>query len=350
MLHSKNKLAFIDLIFHKKTKSTYFLRKILKKKFIVHNFWTTKYKSKQIKNYPYILFFQFFPSVFTLLKLRKKKIIWVPMYDSLSNFDPNIWKICSFFPNIKILSFSKEINQFCIQNNLNYLYCRYFLKPKVNKTSVKKKIKILFWYRGKIKFHEWIKYINLNEVECINYYTLVDPFYKKENFTKDDIVKYKLNIVEGNYKSSKKKFLKLLNNSDVFVSPRTKEGIGMSFIEALSRSKYLIAHDHSTMNDYIKNNKYGYLFKSETNKIKKINLNKVKKYSKNRYKLSQLFYKEWLSQKKYIELIYNFEIKNINLFCDIKFLIIFINNIIFETKNKSKLIIRKILNLSYKKL
>ena len=124
----------------------------------------------------------------------------------------------------------------------------------------------------------------------------------------------------------------------------------MSFIEALSRSKYLIAHDHSTMNDYIKNNKYGYLFKSETNKIKKINLNKVKKYSKNRYKLSQLFYKEWLSQKKYIELIYNFEIKNINLFCNIKFLIIFINNIIFETKNKSKLIIRKILNLSYKKL
>jgi hypothetical protein len=117
----------------------------------------------------------------------------------------------------------------------------------------------------------------------------------------------------------------------------------MSFIEALSRSKYLIAHNHSTMSDYIKNDKYGYLLKDETNKIKKINLSKVKKYSKNRYKFSQLFYNEWLSQKKYIESIDDFEIKKVNLVYDIKFLIIFLHNIIFEAKNKAKLIIRKIL-------
>ena len=272
------------------------------------------------------------------------------MYDSLSNFDPNIWKICSFFPNIKILSFSKKINQFCIQNNLNYLYCRYFLKPKVNTSSVGKKIKILFWYRGKIKFHDWIKYINLNEVKCINYYTLIDPFYKKEKFTKDDIKKYKLNIVKGNYKSSKKKFLQLLNNSDVFVSPRTKEGIGMSFIEALSRSKYLLAYNYSTMNDYIINDKYGYLLKNKADKLKKINISKIKNYSKNRYKFSQLLYKEWLSKKKYIESIYDFEIKNINSFFNVKFFILFIYNVIFEIKNKAKLIIRKSLNINYKKL
>jgi glycosyltransferase involved in cell wall biosynthesis len=350
MSYSKNQLAFIDLFFHKKTKSTYFLRLILKKNFNVQNFWNTKYKKQQIQNYSHILFFQIFPSIWTLISLRKSKIVWVPMYDSLSNLDSNIWKICSFFPNIKILSFSKKINQFCIQNKLNYLYCKYFLKPQANTTSVGKKIKNLFWYRGKIKLHDWIDYIDLNEVECINYYTLIDPFYKKENFTKDDIKKYKLNIIKGNYKSDKKKFLKLLNNSDVFVSPRTKEGIGMSFIEALSKSKYVLAYNYSTMSDYIINDKYGYLFKKKTNKLKKINLNKIKNYSKNRYKFSQLLYKEWLSKKKNIESIYDFKINNINSFFSVKFLILFICNVIFETKNKAKLIARKFLNIKYKKL
>ena len=57
MSYSKNKLAFIDLSFHKKTKSTYFLRRILKKNFDVTNFWTTKYKKQQIQSYSHILFF-----------------------------------------------------------------------------------------------------------------------------------------------------------------------------------------------------------------------------------------------------------------------------------------------------
>ena len=122
MSYSKNQLAFIDLFFHKKTKSTYFLRLILKKNFNVQNFWNTKYKKQQIQNYSHILFFQIFPSIWTLISLRKSKIVWVPMYDSLSNLDSNIWKICSFFPNIKILSFSKKINQFCIQNSAHCIH------------------------------------------------------------------------------------------------------------------------------------------------------------------------------------------------------------------------------------
>ena len=272
------------------------------------------------------------------------------MYDSLSNIDSNIWKICSFFPNLKILSFSKKINEFCFQNNLNYLYCRYFLKPRKNKIPAGKKIKILFWYRGGVKFSDWIRYVNLDEIEYINYYELIDPFYEKEKFTKCDIKKYKLKINKGNYTSSKKKFLQLLNNSDVFVSPRTKEGIGMSFLEALSRSKYVIAYNNSTMSDYIKNSKLGYLIKEKTNKIKPINLRNVKSYSKYRHKYSLSLYNKWIVKKKYIESIYNFDIDEVNQLYKIKFLRFFIYNFIFEIKNKTKKVIRKLLNIKYKKL
>lgn len=350
MSYSKNNLAFIDHFFHKKTKSSNFLRTIFSKNYNIRNFWGTKFKKEQIQSYCYILFFQVFPSVWTLISLRKSKIIWVPMYDSLSNMDPNIWRICSYFSNLKILSFSKKINQLCVQNNLNYLYCRYFLKPHKNKISKNKKIKILFWYRGQIKFTDWIKYINLKDVEYIIYYTLVDPFYKKEKFTKYDIKKYKLKIIKGNYKSSKKKFLQLLDNSDVFVSPRTKEGIGMSFLEALSRSVYLIAYDNSTMSDYITNDKLGYLIREKKNKNKPLKLSYIKNFKKYRFKYSQSFYNEFISKKKNIETIYNFDSRNSNQNFSITFLELLIYNIMFEIKYKTIKFIRNFLNIQYEKL
>ena len=49
--------------------------------------------------------------------------------------------------------------------------------------------------------------------------------------------------------------MKLVKYSDVFISPRKQEGIGMSFLEAMSLGKYIIAINDSTMNEYILNKK-----------------------------------------------------------------------------------------------
>lgn len=336
----KNHLAFVGHILHSRTKSDEFIKEIFKKSYKIKNYFHSDYKKKDLQKYSYIFFFQYLPPISELVLLRKSKIIWAPMYDSLSNLDPNIWKICSLFPNIKILSFSKEINKFCNKNKLNYLYCRYFLNIQKNTISPGKKLKFLFWYRGEIKFNSWKRYIDPSDIEYINYYKLVDPFYKDEELTKSDISKYKLKIIRGNYKYSKKKFLSLLDNSDIFICPRAKEGIGMSLIEALCRSKYIIAYDNSTMSDYIYNNKVGYLIKNKLTRIKFLNFKFVKKNFKFRQKYSQEIFNEWQQKKKHIELIYNFKVKKMENMYNKQFFKLYIFNFMFTLKNKIKKFIR----------
>ena len=87
---NKNKnLTFIDIDFHKKTKSGYFLINLFSKYFKINLVWVKSKKKRFIFNpdsknlKENIFFFQFLPDFITLFKLRKKKIIWAPMYDDI---------------------------------------------------------------------------------------------------------------------------------------------------------------------------------------------------------------------------------------------------------------------------
>ena len=48
--------------------------------------------------------------------------------------------------------------------------------------------------------------------------------------------------------------------SNVFICPRLKEGIGMANVEAISLGKYLISNNDATMSEYIINDKIGIFY------------------------------------------------------------------------------------------
>jgi glycosyltransferase involved in cell wall biosynthesis len=56
---------------------------------------------------------------------------------------------------------------------------------------------------------------------------------------------------------------KEMERSAYYISPRKKEGIGMSFLEAMAMGRCVLAHDHATMNEYIEHGKTGFLFDLE---------------------------------------------------------------------------------------
>ena len=69
-----------------------------------------------------------------MFKLKNKNVMWAPMYDNL-NLDNNYWKLIKYL-NIKVLCFSKKVLQVAKRNNCQYIYIKYFIKPKI----IKKKI------------------------------------------------------------------------------------------------------------------------------------------------------------------------------------------------------------------
>ena len=62
-----------------------------------------------------------------------------------------------------------------------------------------------------------------------------------------------------------------MNECNIFIAPRYFEGIGWSFIEAMTKGMAVVAFNQPTMNEYIKNGVNGYLIdekKTETIRFK----------------------------------------------------------------------------------
>jgi hypothetical protein len=74
-------IAFIDLEFHKKTKSSIFFQEILKKHFNVSLFYENERKKYLNSNLDKYIFRQVIPDFLDLIKLKNKQIIFIPMYD-----------------------------------------------------------------------------------------------------------------------------------------------------------------------------------------------------------------------------------------------------------------------------
>jgi glycosyltransferase involved in cell wall biosynthesis len=295
----KKRLAFIDHNFHQKSRSADFLRDVLKDYFIIDNFWWSlkdEYKLiSLVKDYDNFFFFQSLLPLDDMLLLRNKNVMWAPMYDNLSQKN-NYWKKINYL-GIKILSFSSPVKKLVTKYNCNHLILKYAFKDIKLKIIPKKKISIFFWYRNNIKFYDWIKNFNSKIIRSVIFFNCPDPGKKHDEIKSEDIKKYNIKVIKKSF-LPKKEYLNLIKKCEVFVSPRKQEGIGMSFLEAMSMGKYIVSNNDATMSDYITNNKIGHLF-SKDNK-KEINIKNILKYNKYRNKIAIKMYENWLLNKKKI--------------------------------------------------
>ena len=252
------KLAFIDLEFHKKTKSSDFFKDILKEKYDVDVF----YEEFPKWDYDVYLYWQAKPSYFDLIKLKNKTIIFCPMYDDT----PLIKFFWKRFVNLdmKIICFSRKLYDFFKSMGFDCLYTQYYLPPLNYNVDYSKK-KCFFWYRWNITW-ENVKTIFWNHEVEITIKNKPDPGYKPLKLSKEDIRKYKVTF-QNEFFNTKEEYFKHLAKHSIFIAPRVKEWIWMSFLESMSIWQCVIAYDESTMNEYIKNGENGILtnFKEEIN-------------------------------------------------------------------------------------
>ena len=258
--------------------------------------------------------------------------MWAPMYDSPHHpigFSPLLWKIINYY-NIKVLSFSKSLTFSMNKSKVNFINLKYYKKSKIKINKPKKKINIFFWYRNDIEVDDWI---NLFNPKIVNKITIFD--IKKQNKIKiTDKIKsnFQIKYIRKNFLKNNT-FIKIINKNDVFIAPRKKEGIGMAQVEALSQGKYLLGFNDSTMNEYIKNEKIGFLFPTN----KKINIKFIKKFFNYRVTDNNSNYNKW--QKDRLKILKFFNKRN-NRTKNINFFSIYL-------EYNLKLLIRKIFNFTY---
>lgn len=292
----KIKIAYIGPQFHKKTKSTEFLKNLLCEKFEVHEYYTEEINlNKKIFNseeYKIVILFQLLLS-FNELKKIKAKIIWFPMYDGMDRIP--FTYIYLRLLNIKVICFSKKADYLAKLSGLESKYLQYF--PEITKENKIKGIKILFWIRKREVDWPILKKILENQIPDelilkINF----DPGQKPRLPTKEEIKKYNITIIDKWL--SKEELEKIIDSCNIYIQPRYREGIGQGFLDAMSRGLCIISPNNGTMNEYIIDKKNGFLFNAIS--PQKINLNNIEKIQKEIFSIAQSKKNNWIVKKKFI--------------------------------------------------
>jgi hypothetical protein len=340
----KSKLAFIDHSFHKKTKASDFLRDILIADFEIVDIWdeswmgkkpvTAKYINQQ--GFDYVLFFQSLTPI-TELRNIEAEIIWVPMYDDVIFHTKLFWLSLTIL-NVKIISFSKTLSERMRKINPEVLSLQYFLDPiSFAATETSNEPNVFFWQRTNFGFNDVKKLLGNKQINQFILKLDTDPGYKEIEPSSNDIEKYSIKIIRGNLEKSD--YMEMIRSSNVFIAPRKYEGIGMSFLEAMTLGLAVIATDNPTMNEYIIHNKTGFLFSS----AKSIDISDFKIIGENARSYCENGFKEWEKDKNgIIPFIKNkhMQARNGNLFyCTKGFLYI-----CFFPIEKSKLILKYLIS------
>lgn len=292
---SKPTMAFIDHSFHKKTLSGDFLRELLSANFEVVNIWDNSWNGgeeidiDEINKFEYVFYFQVMSPLKILTNL-KPKIIWAPMYDG-EKFNDLYWKNLANL-SIKIVCFSSKLYEHCKKYEVDAINVQYYFNPNLGRINIPSTGNhFFFWYRGDIGFKEIKKIIKPENVSSFIYKSTPDPSKKREEISAKDIEEYQIKIIETDF-IPKKDYLEILSKCNFYISPRKKEGIGMSFLEAMALGHTIIAYDDATMNEYIKNNFNGYLFNEGSEFIDFRNIKEVRKNSAISVKNGYLKWKE----------------------------------------------------------
>jgi len=295
------KIAFIDHSFHLITKSSFFFLDLLKQNFIVDTYFDDSWKSGKSFNcdeiinndYSCVIFWQILgENVIKVINKFQKNVFLVPMYDAVvySNYD--FWYP---YKDAFIINFSKYLHKKIINYGFKSTYFQYFPDSKTYSNSPDfNSLNGFFWQRTDQITWDTIKKLIINQKNIkIHIHGAPDPGYEFVKPNLEDINMYNLTISQ--WFEDKNEYVNIVNNSNLYFCPRSFEGIGMSFIEAMSMGKCVIAPNYPTMNEYIKNGKTGILYDLE--KPIPIDFSVSKKIGANARKYILKGHLKWESEK-----------------------------------------------------
>ena len=253
------KIAFVWMWLHKKTKSADFFLDLLYSAYDkknIHTFYDDSFTwwgkdtwyLKNKDDYDIFIFRQILPSPKKLYILKGKKIIYIPMYDNFHPYTRFLYYLKVF--NVRFISFSSLIHNFAKKKLwVDSLHVQYYLPLLPYKINYENKN--IFWrYRGNITRHEVKTVIGKQKIDKLTIRSVPDPLYKKLHISQDDMIHYNIHIVDT-FSETHQEHYALMAQHNIFIAPRRKEGIWMSFLEALNIWMCVIWYNAATMNEYI---------------------------------------------------------------------------------------------------
>ena len=294
-------LLFIGHKFHTKTKSCDFLFEILEQKYQVEKcFVNPDFKDLGVtmkefagRKFDVLVCWQVMPDLHELSQyVSYDKGVFFPMYDGC----PRLQKTEKWyqFRNFQIISFSKTLCAqlkwagFCAE------YVQFFPKPNDAKSMGDEKA-VFFWNRREsINVNVVGKLFAKYPLDLLHIHKALDPNQAYVEPKKQ----YAKQVEYSTWYEQKDEMMNDIEKCAFYVAPREKEGIGMSFLEAMAMGRVVVAPKQATMNEYIKHGVNGYLY--DLSRPRALKIRNVRKIQENCLQFIKDGYDKWQKDKKRI--------------------------------------------------
>lgn len=221
-----------------------------------------------------IVFFQL-PPPENIFGARDARIIWIPMWDQARGYNKKWW---DHLPkNLKVISFSNEISCRARAVGLKTLDLKFAKPPnECEQADWSGRRTLFYWNRTGIVGEAFLrKLCKVLDVEELLFRRRIDPgqaprsdYELPQKLGKTIVKELIFDALDAH-----REYLFYLNQANIFIAPRISEGVGLSFIEALTRGVAVFAYNAPTMNEYIVHKINGYLlqqsYKSAFNTMQK---------------------------------------------------------------------------------
>ena len=208
------------------------------------------------RHWDLVVFWQHFPEPWEVDALNADNIALVPMYDNCPREEAfwNQYKKC------KVLCFSRTLGNLLRGFGLNVLTVQFF--PPVPSEAVNWEddgFKAFFWPRKEeVSWAQVRPLLAPEELSEVHLHVTNNLSEVRLGITEEE--ERVFNISTSTWFDSAADYRNLLCRHQVFLAPRREEGIGLSFLEALSMGMAVIAPNNPTMKEYIRSGINGYLY------------------------------------------------------------------------------------------
>lgn len=257
------RFCYVGHSFHQQTKSTVFIKEILSRLGSVVEFSSSPdgaagaddelLRTLANSDFDCYVFLQTEYIAKKLAGLNLGRFVIIPMYDGAVGRPNDYWR---GFVNAQFISFSRAHHELLQSINCKTAYFRYFPEQTTKFQDLPDVAKrdAFFWERRPDKKLNLPLVINICRVLKVASLHV----HQAHDFPDTDAYQFigpgqagELELTSSVWFDDKAALTKISSRPSFYFAPRLREGIGMSFLEAMGRGQIVVAADLPTMSEYL---------------------------------------------------------------------------------------------------
>jgi len=194
------------------------------------------------------------------------KIIWAPMWDQAQGYSQKWWQVLP--KSVRVLAFSEAVATRAERAGLELLRLKYFKDPSLLRPARwNQGLCLMYWNRTGILGPDFLERLCAElQIRKLLFQSVCDPLVSAE-FSYRLPSRLGSTIVEEIPEFlPREQYLQLISQANLYCAPRSSEGVGIAFLEAMARGCGVLAYDGPTMNEYVVHLQNGYLLEKSPDK------------------------------------------------------------------------------------